>query len=44
MVEERLARRIRRKGFIFDGFPRTIPQAEELDQILAAPGASASRW
>jgi adenylate kinase len=33
MVEERLSRPDAKRGFVFDGFPRTIPQAEELDEI-----------
>jgi adenylate kinase len=38
MVEERLSRPDTKAGFIFDGFPRTIPQAEQLDRILARRG------
>ncbi len=38
MVEERLARPDSAGGFIFDGFPRTLPQAEKLDPILARRG------
>ncbi len=40
MVEERLSRPDAKRGFIFDGFPRTIPQAEELDEILKRRGFS----
>ncbi len=35
MVEDRIARPDCAQGFIFDGFPRTLGQAERLDQILA---------
>ena len=38
MVEERLSRRDCANGFIFDGFPRTLPQAEELNAILQRRG------
>lgn len=34
MVEERLARPDCAHGFVFDGFPRTLAQAEALDKIM----------
>ncbi len=34
MVEERISRPDCRNGFVFDGFPRTLPQAERLNEIL----------
>lgn len=33
IVEERISRDDCKNGFIFDGFPRTIPQAEALDGL-----------
>lgn len=38
MVEDRLAKIENGKGFILDGFPRTIAQAEALDKILDSMG------
>jgi adenylate kinase len=34
MVKDRFQNDDAKEGFILDGFPRTIPQAEELDKIL----------
>lgn len=33
LVEERLARADAEKGFLLDGFPRTLPQAEALERL-----------
>jgi adenylate kinase len=38
MIRERLAKADARKGFILDGFPRTIPQAEKLDALVSGNG------
>ncbi len=38
MIEEKIWANKSAKGFIFDGFPRTIPQAEMLDRMLAENG------
>jgi adenylate kinase len=40
IVEERIAQSDASKGFILDGFPRTVPQAEALDRMLARHGIS----
>ena len=34
MIEDRISRSDCNEGFILDGFPRTLPQAEALDEIL----------
>jgi adenylate kinase len=38
IMEERLQQPDCQRGFILDGFPRTIPQAEELEKILSRLG------
>ena len=38
IVAKRIEAPDARKGFILDGFPRTLPQAEALDRILAERG------
>src|SRR5690625_3948179 len=38
IVKERLSKNDCKKGFLLDGFPRTIAQAEALDELLAELG------
>jgi len=43
MIAERLGRGDAGEGFILDGFPRTIPQADALDRLLGALGQRLDR-
>jgi len=43
IVKDRLQQPDCSKGFILDGFPRTIPQAEYLDEALSEMGVSIDR-
>jgi adenylate kinase len=40
IVKDRLSQDDCVKGYILDGFPRTIPQAESLDKVLAEMGVA----
>ncbi len=43
LIGERILNPDCSSGFILDGFPRTIPQAEALDELLKKQGRSVSR-
>jgi adenylate kinase len=43
MVRDRLARPDCARGFVLDGYPRTLAQVEELDRVLEAGGAALDR-
>ncbi|MBL8601998.1 MAG: adenylate kinase [Myxococcales bacterium] len=38
LVDKRIRENDAQKGFVLDGFPRTVPQAESLDRILQKAG------
>lgn len=43
MVRSKLAESLCQNGFILDGFPRTVPQAEELGRMLSDGGFTLDR-
>ncbi len=38
LIRQRIEQDDAKKGFLLDGFPRTVPQAEALDKLLASKG------
>lgn len=43
IVKEKLAEPVCARGFLLDGFPRTVPQAEALTELLNSRGESLDR-
>lgn len=43
LIDEQLTARSDAPGFIFDGFPRTVAQAEALDELLQRRGSTVHR-
>lgn len=43
LIDEQLTARSDAPGFIFDGFPRTVAQAEALDELLQRRGSAVHR-
>ena len=44
LVKERLSKADCQEGFLLDGFPRTIPQAEALNEILKELNIKLDAW
>lgn len=40
MLKEEVLKNPKAKGFLFDGFPRTVPQAQELDELMKSQGTA----